>query len=101
MVFPPSKEAPPPILHEGQPLPQVTQARHLGVMLSSASGIGATFGHLRGKMWGAWSTISTRYGNLKCAISIGILLLLSWPVWCLLARMGVRCGVYRCFPPLP
>jgi hypothetical protein len=25
----------------------------------------------------------------------------SWPVWCLPAHMGVRFGVYVCFPGLP
>jgi hypothetical protein len=25
----------------------------------------------------------------------------SWPVWCLPAPMGVRFGVYVCFPGLP
>jgi hypothetical protein len=45
-------------------------------VISTTSGVGATFSHLRGKMWTAGRLVHDPLarGNLKCATSVGILL---------------------------
>lgn len=60
--------------YKGHPLELVAESRHLGVVFSSTAGMGATFPSLHGRMKSSWDSIDYKYGNLKCAASIGLFL---------------------------
>ena len=90
--------------YRGTPIEVVTRCQHFGVLIYSIAGVGETFGHLRGKMWGSWSSIQKRYGNLECAASIGILIRLfltcvvptgsyACEIWGTHKFLKARCGV--------
>ena len=107
MIFPTPKQNDARVfMHVGEPLEVVQGTKYLGIQFSTMAGIGATFGLLRGKMWGAWTTILRQYGNLRCGASIGLLLKLfltcvvpagsyACEVWCVQEFTKTEAGVTR------
>ena len=75
LIFPAPREPQPMVFrYNGGTLEVVPSTKYLGVQFSSQKGMGETFSILHGKMWGAWTSIRRKYGNLKSAVSIGLLL---------------------------
>ena len=75
LIFPSPKPSDTRVFkYNGGLLEVVQSTKYLGIMFSSSAGLSATFSNLRGKMWGAWTTILRQYGNLRCTNSIGLLL---------------------------
>ena len=107
LIFPTPKQNDARVFrHGGEQLEVVQGTKYLGIQFSTMAGIGATFGLLRGKMWGAWTTILRQYGNLRCGVSIGLLLKLfltcvvpagsyACEVWCVQEFTKTEAGVTR------
>ena len=75
LIFPAPREPQPMVFrYNGGTLEVVPSTKYLGVQFSSQKGMGETFSILHGKMWGAWTSIRRKYGNLKSAVSIGLML---------------------------
>ena len=90
LIFPAPKPVDTAVFkYDGQPLEVVKSTKYLGIMFSSQGGLQATFNLLHGKMWGAWTTILRQYGNLRCGVSIGLLVKL-------LVTCVVPAGSYAC-----
>lgn len=75
--------------YDGKPLDIVPSTKYLGILFSSKNGIGETFQLLHKKMWGAWTSVLRRYGNLQSSVSIGLILRL-------LLTCVVPAGSYAC-----
>lgn len=59
---------------DGQPVQCCSSVKYLGLMVDSQRGILQTFTFLHQKMWAAWSQLRRQYANLRCAMSISLLL---------------------------
>jgi hypothetical protein len=86
---------PHPFTSDGRPLPHVDHWHHLG-MMSTTHGLGDTISHFRGNMWGPWSSIFGRYGNLKCDFWLNGLLFVVTSLTCQLLNCSSCPGFGFC-----